>query len=254
MTRYALLALPSANRVYRGVAPTLAAAELRLLAAGPLGGRLRDVVTTSLAGVPCLSFSTAGDEPLAEPELACLAHLSTFYALFTVEAVDDGLLRPVAVPPADRFDDDLVTIPTYAGKTNEQFTRLLLNVTIAASTAANRLASGGLAVLDPSAGAAPRSTRRRWPATTPPASSWTARTSRPTPPTCGRGCNASGSATGRRSARSGGPASTWGAGSPRSSPAPRRSSPRARAAGSTSSTRTRCGPRASSPGRRSTLW
>ena len=33
----------------------------------------------------------------------------------------------------DRFDDDLLTIPKYPGKTNEQFTRLLLNVTLAST-------------------------------------------------------------------------------------------------------------------------
>lgn len=152
MTRYALLALPSANRVYRASAPTLSAAELRLLGEGPLGGRLRDVAPTVLGGVPYLGFSTADGSPLAESELAVLAHLSTFYALFTEEGTGDALLRPVTGPRADRFDDDLVTIPKYPGKTNEQFTRLLLNVTIAASAVADRLASGGLAVLDPLCG------------------------------------------------------------------------------------------------------
>jgi tRNA G10 N-methylase Trm11 len=58
----------------------------------------------------------------------------------------------VAVPRAERFDDDLVTIQKYVGKTNEQFTRLLLNVTVAASTRAGLLATGGLAVLDPMCG------------------------------------------------------------------------------------------------------
>jgi tRNA G10 N-methylase Trm11 len=33
----------------------------------------------------------------------------------------------------DRYDDDLLTILKYAGKTNEQFTKLLVNVTLAAT-------------------------------------------------------------------------------------------------------------------------
>ena len=71
------------------------------------------------------------------------------YALFELEG---QLLRPVAVPAAERLDDDLVTVQKYAGKTNEQFTRLLLNVTVASSAAAPRLTRGGLVVLDPLCG------------------------------------------------------------------------------------------------------
>jgi SAM-dependent methyltransferase len=149
VSRYALLTSPSANRVYRAAAPALAAAELRLLDAGPLRGRLRDVGWTELAGVPYLTFVTTDGAALAPEDLAVVAHLSVFHALFAVEG---DLLRPVPVPSADRFDDDLVTIQKYTGKTNEQFTRLLLNVTVAAAAGAGRLASGGLAVLDPMCG------------------------------------------------------------------------------------------------------
>jgi tRNA G10 N-methylase Trm11 len=56
------------------------------------------------------------------------------------------------VPPADRLDDDIVTIPKYVGKTNEQFTRLLLTLTTASSAFAARLPHGGLVVLDPLCG------------------------------------------------------------------------------------------------------
>jgi SAM-dependent methyltransferase len=157
VTRYALLALPAANRVYRATAPALATAELRLLGAGPLHGRLREVARAEVAGVPYLTFAAPDAEPLGPADLAVLGHLSVFYALFAVEGassdlLDAALLRPVVVPPGQRFDDDLVTIPKYVGKTNEQFTRLLLNVTVAASVCADRLATGGLAVFDPLSG------------------------------------------------------------------------------------------------------
>jgi SAM-dependent methyltransferase len=146
--RYALLALPSANRVYRSAAPGLALAELRILAAGPLGGRVTDTGWMQVAGVPYLTFAT--DARGARPhDLAVLAHLSVHYALFELHG---DLLRPVAVPPAERLDDDLVTVQKYVGKTNEQFTRLLLNVTVASSAAAPRLTQGGLVVLDPLCG------------------------------------------------------------------------------------------------------
>ena len=44
-----------------------------------------------------------------------------------------GWLRPVEVPSGRHLDDDLLTIPKYPGKTNEQLTHVLLNLTLAAT-------------------------------------------------------------------------------------------------------------------------
>ncbi|HEX6685833.1 MAG TPA: hypothetical protein VF062_23865, partial [Candidatus Limnocylindrales bacterium] len=62
--------------------------------------------------------------------LGALSNLSSAYAFFELHG---ELLRPVAAETLDRYDDDLITIPKYAGKTNEHFTKLLLNVTAAAT-------------------------------------------------------------------------------------------------------------------------
>lgn len=120
MIRYALLLAPSANRVYADAAARLARAELAVFA----GSGVLDVVpaaaeVTGIGGVEYLTFTTA--EPgLGERDLAHLANLSAAYALF--ERVGDDLLRPVPLRPLARYDSDLITIPKYAGKTNEQFT------------------------------------------------------------------------------------------------------------------------------------
>lgn len=135
MPRYCLLLAPSANRVYAGSTPQLAAAELA--ATWPA---TRDVQAVSIAGVDYLSFEAD------EAALATIARQSACFALF--EQAGD-LLRPVSLPQVFTLDDDLVTIPKYPGKTNEQFTQLLLNVTIAAIT---RAADGPRQVLDPLAG------------------------------------------------------------------------------------------------------
>ena len=58
-------------------------------------------------------------------------------------------LRPIEIISPDLFDDDLVTIPKYPGKTNEQFTRLLTNVTLASVL---RQSSGPISILDPLCG------------------------------------------------------------------------------------------------------
>jgi hypothetical protein len=144
VAEYLYLLAPSANRVYADQAGRLAAAELA--AFGRVVGGIRDVGQRTLGGVGYLGF--VGE--LGEREIAYVSNLSSGYALF--ELADGGLLRPVEVSPLARFDSDLITIPKYAGKTNEQFTRLVLNVTLLASGSAERMLDGGLVVCDPVCG------------------------------------------------------------------------------------------------------
>jgi SAM-dependent methyltransferase len=145
MTSYALLVSPSANRVYAQAAPALTVAELGVLEATVLAGRIGEVAVSELGGVPYVTFS--GD--LAEDDLRHLANVSTAFALFAVEG---DLLRPVSLHPLDVFDDDLLTILKYQGKTNETFTKLLLNVTVLASASSGRMLNDRLRVLDPLCG------------------------------------------------------------------------------------------------------
>lgn len=117
--RYALLLAPSANRVYHRSAAALVTEELQAL------GGLEIRPSVLLGGHNYLVFD-------AEPErLRVLANASSAHAFF--ELHDGGLLKPVDAEPLALFDDDLITIPKYAGKTNEHFTKLLLNVTVAAT-------------------------------------------------------------------------------------------------------------------------
>jgi len=137
MASYLMLRSPSANRTYAGEAAKLSAAELELTA--PFASEIGPV---RLAGVDYLSFT-------AEPDaldLDRVASQSSAWALFERQG---GLLAPVELPSVDAFDDDLVTIPKYQGKTNEQFTRLLLNVTL---SAVQRPADGPRQILDPMCG------------------------------------------------------------------------------------------------------
>jgi SAM-dependent methyltransferase len=146
MARYALLIQPSANRVYSGASAALTQAELQVFSQSVLDGRIGDVSEAAIGGVRYVTFAADG---FGERDAALLANLSSAYALFGVEG---DLLRPIELRPLDRFDDDLITIPKYAGKTNEQFTKLLLNLTLLASASAPRMLDGGLTVLDPLCG------------------------------------------------------------------------------------------------------
>ncbi|HNV11431.1 MAG TPA: site-specific DNA-methyltransferase [Propionibacteriaceae bacterium] len=138
MSRYLLMLAPSANRVYAGETARLAGGELAVS-----GAFATSIGTVTLAGVEYLGF----DADLDPGRLATLAGQSASLALF--EQADAGLLRPVELPRVDLLDDDLVTIPKYQGKTNEQFTRLLMNVTLAC---VDRESEGPRQVLDPLSG------------------------------------------------------------------------------------------------------
>ena len=142
---YAILLLPSLNLVYSGTAAALTRAELAVFNATVLGGRLSDIGETELAGAPYVTFSA----DLAGDDLAWLANLSSRYALFERHG---ELLRPVPVAPLDLFGSDLLTIQKYPGKTNEQFTKLLLNITAAATSRPGDLLARRLRVLDPLCG------------------------------------------------------------------------------------------------------
>jgi len=155
MSRYAFLILPSHNRVYAGAAPALARAELAVLGGALFGGKIDQgsVGEAVIGGVPYITFQADG---LTEGS-GLLGNLSSLYALFEVGGEDGTeVLRPVALRRLDRYDDDLLTILKYQGKTNEQFTKLLLNVTLAASAFAGDAARPGderrLSVLDPLCG------------------------------------------------------------------------------------------------------
>jgi hypothetical protein len=160
MSRYAFLVLPSHNRVYAEAAAALVRAELDVFNAAVLGGRISAAAGTEIGGVRYVSFEA---DDLGDREFRLLANVSSLYALFRVEsdsasddrASDDSageLLRPVPLHRLDRLDDDLITILKYPGKTNEQFTKLLLNVTLLSSAFAAEMLTRRFAVLDPLCG------------------------------------------------------------------------------------------------------
>jgi SAM-dependent methyltransferase len=140
MAEHLVLLAPSSNRVYAGTADALVAAELRILL-GPDEGT--EVEPVEVAGVGYLGL---GVDELDARTADALGRLSATFAVFRREG---ALLRPVPLTRPDQFDDDLVSIPKYPGKTNEQFTRLLVNVTLASRA---RRGDGAPVILDPMCG------------------------------------------------------------------------------------------------------
>jgi SAM-dependent methyltransferase len=144
VARYALLLKANANRVYGERAFALGAAELAVLVPS-----LGAVERTTIAGVDYLVLDVA--EPLPDSALAVVSNLSSLHALFLVE---DHTFRPVAIEPRRALDEDLISIQRYAGKTNEAFTHLLVNLALAAGAGAfDRMVAGErLRLLDPACG------------------------------------------------------------------------------------------------------
>jgi SAM-dependent methyltransferase len=146
MPEYAILVYPSANRVYTDSSPSLLRAELAVFGAA-LSAGISEIDEDSIGGVGYVTFSTP--EPLAERDVALLSNLSSLYALFERS---EGTLRPVTISPLDYFDSDLLTIQKYPGKTNELFTKLLLNVTLLSTASPLAMVERPLHLLDPLCG------------------------------------------------------------------------------------------------------
>jgi SAM-dependent methyltransferase len=147
MASYALLVRPAANRVFGGDAAALLRSELAVLDRFVLGGVLRGMAPIELSALEYVGFDADPHDLLP----FVVASASSTYALY--ERVDE-LLRPVRLPSVERYDDDLVTTQRYVGKTNETFTRLLVNVAVAAGGAFTRLVTSNVRVrvLDPLCG------------------------------------------------------------------------------------------------------
>ena len=125
MPRYALLILPAFNRVYGQSSARLTRAELAVFSDRALTATVSDIEESRIGGVPYVTFERAaagraGRGAAGQPLLG----LRPVRARGRAPAL-------LAMRPLDRLDSDLITIQKYAGKTNEQFTKLLLNVTAA---------------------------------------------------------------------------------------------------------------------------
>lgn len=145
-----MLLLPSSNRVYNNAASGLAQAELASFNDGVLNNRLRNIHELTIGNVQYLAFDS---EPLTQQDIGHLSNLSFVFALFRLhEQAPSPLLQPLTLQPLSHHDSTLLSILKFPGKTNEQFTKLLLNVTAMASSSSEHMRSKRLRVFDPVCG------------------------------------------------------------------------------------------------------
>ena len=146
MERIALLLSPSSNRVYGRQSGALALAELALAGRGALEQPASGAAQEVIGGVDYLTFEVP---ELTQRAATVLSHLSGTFAIF--RATGSGLV-PVDKVPLTTLPDDLVTIQRYQGKTNEQFTRLLINAAAFVSDLAPQYIDRRFCVFDPMCG------------------------------------------------------------------------------------------------------
>lgn len=172
-----LLRAPSANRVYAQAAGALSRAEAHWVLGAHLGTapELRD---RTVGGMEALEVrmpdeaTGAADGPSGDTLGALLGSLSSTLGVLDVVTEAEGagapgglgsaaapgegsttpLLRPRDLPEILHHPSDLETILRYPGKTNEQFTALLINLAAALSTRRSGLFDGSLSLLDPMCG------------------------------------------------------------------------------------------------------
>ncbi|WP_413112610.1 TRM11 family SAM-dependent methyltransferase [Thaumasiovibrio sp. DFM-14] len=127
MFHYAILANPGHNRIYFDTALHIACAELTAML-GAENITVKDVGEREVGLPAAICFSTS--TPLDDRAQTLLSASSIYYALF--ELLPDGLMRPLTPAPYNSFPESMSQILRYIGKTNEQFTRLMLNLALSA--------------------------------------------------------------------------------------------------------------------------
>lgn len=121
MKTYIILANPGHNRIYFDAALQMAANELRAVA--QMGDFEIMAMEMGYPGLPfALKFETS---TLTGTQLKTLSKLSLYYTLFEVAG---DLLKPITIEDFHSYPESMVQILKYTGKTNEQFTRLLVNL------------------------------------------------------------------------------------------------------------------------------
>ena len=131
MKRYLILQHPGHNRVYYNLSGQLALSELEI-ASRRLDVVCSDIKIEELEKVRYLSFTTEDD--ITEHDLEILSRLSFVFAVFRVDQMDGKIcLIPISTSDYEYVDSKISSLMKYAGKTNELFTKMMINVGLLSS-------------------------------------------------------------------------------------------------------------------------
>lgn len=123
---YAILYNPGHNRVYFETSIKLSISEFNIVAQKFSTG-YGNVQQQNICGIDYLTFHTK--DKLSETDIRVISDLSFAYALFEIENVNGEIrLKPIRKIREDFVDESISTILKYTGKTNEIFTRMMINI------------------------------------------------------------------------------------------------------------------------------
>ncbi len=145
--KYLILQNPGHNRVYYNSADKLALAELKLCA-GRLTADCENIEVAEIEGIRYLSIDTNIELP--ECDMLLLSQLSFVFAIF-IQDKQEGkkCLFPIRKSDYEYLDSKISSLLKYAGKTNELFTKMMINVAMLSS---DFNYSDKIQMLDPVAG------------------------------------------------------------------------------------------------------
>ncbi len=131
MNTYLILQNPGHNRVYYNLSGDMALAELGL-ASESLGSDCKGIVIKNIKGIRYVSFETKED--LTAGDIQIISNLSFVFAIFKEEDCNGVLsLLPIERSVTEYIDQKISSLLKYAGKTNELFTKMMINVALLAS-------------------------------------------------------------------------------------------------------------------------
>jgi hypothetical protein len=144
---YLILQNPGHNRVYYNAADKLALAELKL-ASEKLSTNCNEIQIASIENIRYLSIETKDE--LSNSDLDILSRLSFVFAIFTFEKINNKhYLAPIKKYEYEYIDSKISNLLKYPGKTNELFTKMMVNVALLSS---DFNYSDNIMLLDPIAG------------------------------------------------------------------------------------------------------
>lgn len=147
MKRYLILQHPGHNRVYYKLSGALALAELKV-ACTKLEVSCSEIDIKEIKGIRYLSLNT--DKAISDYDLEVLSRLSFVFALYEeVVQGEESYLVPVAQDDYHYLDSKISSLLKYQGKTNELFTKMMINVGLLSSDFTHH---DKLSLLDPVAG------------------------------------------------------------------------------------------------------
>jgi len=131
--------------VYFETSLKLSISEFNIVAQ-KLSTEFENVRHRNIYGIDYLTFQTANE--LSPSDLKIIFDLSFIYALFKTENIGgEAYFKPVEKTREDFVDEGISTILKYTGKTNEIFTRMMINIAFYSQSS-----NENIKLLDPIAG------------------------------------------------------------------------------------------------------